>query len=175
LSRDRKLVPGADAVCVAEGDTSESVNASARVARRGRRAGPPHRDVARPRVPRRRCRLGHAICRLSPGRIYWRFANFLFPFWTQVPPGEFASHVHREHGADRRARVRASRALRDRGIAPPCAAEFGAFRGARRGYFVSADDGASWQEHYARQLASAVHPQPAAGLFRCRSTQLSTD
>jgi hypothetical protein len=37
LSRDRKLVPGADAVCVAEGDTSESVNASARVARRGRR------------------------------------------------------------------------------------------------------------------------------------------
>ncbi len=26
--------------------------------------------------------------------IYWRFANFLFPFWVQVPAGEFASHVH---------------------------------------------------------------------------------
>jgi phenylpropionate dioxygenase-like ring-hydroxylating dioxygenase large terminal subunit len=25
---------------------------------------------------------------------YWRFANFLFPFWSQVPAGEFASHVH---------------------------------------------------------------------------------
>ncbi len=37
LSRDRKLVPGADAVCVAEGNTSERVNASAQTARRGRR------------------------------------------------------------------------------------------------------------------------------------------
>ena len=37
LSRDRKLVPGADAVCVAEGNTHESASASARVARRGRR------------------------------------------------------------------------------------------------------------------------------------------
>jgi hypothetical protein len=26
--------------------------------------------------------------------IYWRFANFLFPFWVQVPAGEFTSHVH---------------------------------------------------------------------------------
>ena len=30
----------------------------------------------------------------SPGHTYWRFANFLFPFWTQAPNGEFASHVH---------------------------------------------------------------------------------
>jgi phthalate 4,5-dioxygenase len=30
----------------------------------------------------------------GPGLTYWRFANFLFPFWTQVPNGEFASHVH---------------------------------------------------------------------------------
>jgi len=37
LSRDRKLFPGADAVCVAEGHMSERVNASARAARRGRR------------------------------------------------------------------------------------------------------------------------------------------
>ena len=37
LSRDRKLFPGADAVCVAEGHMTERVNASARVTRRGRR------------------------------------------------------------------------------------------------------------------------------------------
>jgi phthalate 4,5-dioxygenase len=28
------------------------------------------------------------------GRTNWRFANFLFPFWTQQPQGEFAEHVH---------------------------------------------------------------------------------
>jgi phenylpropionate dioxygenase-like ring-hydroxylating dioxygenase large terminal subunit len=28
------------------------------------------------------------------GGIYWRFANFLFPFWTQQPQGEFARLVH---------------------------------------------------------------------------------
>ena len=37
LSRDRKLIPGADAVCVAEGNTSECVNASTWTTRRGRR------------------------------------------------------------------------------------------------------------------------------------------
>ena len=37
LSRDRKQVPGADAVCVAEGDMSRRVSASAWMARRGRR------------------------------------------------------------------------------------------------------------------------------------------
>jgi hypothetical protein len=37
LSRDRKLFPGADAVCVAEGHVSECVNASALATRRGRR------------------------------------------------------------------------------------------------------------------------------------------
>jgi phthalate 4,5-dioxygenase len=25
---------------------------------------------------------------------YWRFGNFLFPFWTQAPNGEFKSHMH---------------------------------------------------------------------------------
>jgi len=25
---------------------------------------------------------------------YWRFANFMFPFWTQTPQGEFAQHIH---------------------------------------------------------------------------------
>jgi hypothetical protein len=37
LSRDRKLIPGADAVCVAEGHMPKSVIASAWVTRRGRR------------------------------------------------------------------------------------------------------------------------------------------
>jgi hypothetical protein len=37
LSRDRKLIPGADAVCVAEGNMPKSVIASAWVTRRGRR------------------------------------------------------------------------------------------------------------------------------------------
>jgi phenylpropionate dioxygenase-like ring-hydroxylating dioxygenase large terminal subunit len=27
------------------------------------------------------------------GRLYWRFANFLFPFWTQTPQGEFPYQV----------------------------------------------------------------------------------
>jgi phenylpropionate dioxygenase-like ring-hydroxylating dioxygenase large terminal subunit len=32
----------------------------------------------------------------EPGdpRTYWRFANFMFPFWTQTPQGEFDKHVH---------------------------------------------------------------------------------
>ena len=37
LSRDRKLLPSADAVCVAEGNTFECAIASARATRRGRR------------------------------------------------------------------------------------------------------------------------------------------
>lgn len=28
------------------------------------------------------------------GRTYWRFANFLFPFWTQQPQGAFATHIN---------------------------------------------------------------------------------
>ena len=30
----------------------------------------------------------------GPGRTYWRFANFLFPCWSQAPNGEFQSHMH---------------------------------------------------------------------------------
>jgi hypothetical protein len=37
LSRDRKLIPGADAVCVVEGNMSKSANASTWATRRGRR------------------------------------------------------------------------------------------------------------------------------------------
>ncbi|HEY6313120.1 MAG TPA: hypothetical protein VIY52_20260, partial [Streptosporangiaceae bacterium] len=37
LSRDRKQIPGADAVCVAEGNMFECAIASARMTRRGRR------------------------------------------------------------------------------------------------------------------------------------------
>jgi len=31
---------------------------------------------------------------VGPGQTYWRFGNFLFPFWTQAPNGEFGSHMH---------------------------------------------------------------------------------
>ncbi|MEZ5855063.1 MAG: hypothetical protein R3D67_10105 [Hyphomicrobiaceae bacterium] len=31
---------------------------------------------------------------VGPGETYWRFANFLFPFWTQAPNGEFNTHMH---------------------------------------------------------------------------------
>ncbi|HXZ00823.1 MAG TPA: Rieske 2Fe-2S domain-containing protein [Stellaceae bacterium] len=29
----------------------------------------------------------------DPGQLYWRVANFLFPFWTQTPAGSFPTHV----------------------------------------------------------------------------------
>ncbi len=29
----------------------------------------------------------------GPGRTSWRFGNFLFPFWAQVPNGEFGQHL----------------------------------------------------------------------------------
>ncbi|HVV95128.1 MAG TPA: Rieske 2Fe-2S domain-containing protein [Hyphomicrobiales bacterium] len=29
----------------------------------------------------------------EPGQTYWRFAHFLFPFWTLPPDGNFADHV----------------------------------------------------------------------------------
>jgi phthalate 4,5-dioxygenase len=31
---------------------------------------------------------------VGPGKIYYRVGNFLFPFWTQAPNGEFGSHMH---------------------------------------------------------------------------------
>jgi phenylpropionate dioxygenase-like ring-hydroxylating dioxygenase large terminal subunit len=30
---------------------------------------------------------------VDPGQIYWRIANFMFPFWTQTPAGAFSTHV----------------------------------------------------------------------------------
>ena len=30
----------------------------------------------------------------GPGQTYWRFANYIFPFWTQQPQGRFERHVH---------------------------------------------------------------------------------
>ncbi len=30
----------------------------------------------------------------GPDTTYWRFANFMFPFWTQQPQGTFNTHVH---------------------------------------------------------------------------------
>lgn len=59
LSRDRKLVPGADAVCVAEGNMSERANASAWTARRGRR--PWHARKLFVREPGD-LRVGHRPC-----------------------------------------------------------------------------------------------------------------
>ena len=29
----------------------------------------------------------------DPGTLYWRVANFLFPFWTQTPAGAFPTHL----------------------------------------------------------------------------------
>ena len=49
LSRDRKPIPGADAVCVAEGNMSKSVNASTWATRRGRRTW--HARMLRAREP----------------------------------------------------------------------------------------------------------------------------
>ncbi len=31
---------------------------------------------------------------VGAGRTYWRFGNFLFPFWSQAPNGEFSTHMH---------------------------------------------------------------------------------
>jgi phenylpropionate dioxygenase-like ring-hydroxylating dioxygenase large terminal subunit len=31
--------------------------------------------------------------RLIDGRVYWRYANFMFPFWAQAPQGDFEYHV----------------------------------------------------------------------------------
>jgi phenylpropionate dioxygenase-like ring-hydroxylating dioxygenase large terminal subunit len=206
---------------------------------------------------------------------YWRFANFLFPFWTQAPNGEFATHMHArawvplddyhtmfvffwwkravsamslpqpafrdgtpiggtsrgnkflpnssdwlgrfrleanasndwkidrvaqqngtifsgidgihlqdqaitesmgpivahelEHLAPsdrmitgtRRRLLKAARALRDQGIAPPGAEDASVYRGARSGYFVS-NDSSDWQQVYARQLAAGMHPPSGA-------------
>jgi phenylpropionate dioxygenase-like ring-hydroxylating dioxygenase large terminal subunit len=30
----------------------------------------------------------------DPGKMYWRFANFMLPFWTQTPQGKFTEHLH---------------------------------------------------------------------------------
>jgi phthalate 4,5-dioxygenase oxygenase subunit len=29
----------------------------------------------------------------DPGQLYWRLANFMFPFWTQTPAGAFPTHL----------------------------------------------------------------------------------
>ena len=65
LSRDRKLFLGADAVCVAEGNTSECAIASAWTTRRGRRTW-----HARKRFAREPGDLlsGQPLCRAGPCR-----------------------------------------------------------------------------------------------------------
>jgi phthalate 4,5-dioxygenase oxygenase subunit len=60
----------------------------------------PVRDTVTDRAPRYHLRdapWGTQYAGYRPahgGGTYWRFANFLFPFWTQVPNGEFHSHIH---------------------------------------------------------------------------------
>jgi phenylpropionate dioxygenase-like ring-hydroxylating dioxygenase large terminal subunit len=55
----------------------------------------------------------------------------------------------------RRRLLKAARALRDREALPPGVENADVYRGARSGYFVSADD-SPWQEIYQKQLAAAV-------------------
>jgi hypothetical protein len=61
----------------------------------------------------------------------------------------------------RRRLLKAARALRDQGIAPPGAEDASVYRGARSGYFVS-NDSSNWQQVYARQLAAGMHPPSGA-------------
>lgn len=37
---------------------------------------------------------GHVQALAGQDSTYWRIANYLFPFWTQTPQGEFPYHVH---------------------------------------------------------------------------------
>ena len=64
----------------------------------GGRAGAQHRHQPRARVSSRRYRHGArstpATAMSAPGQTYWRFGNFLFPFWSQAPNGEFGTHMH---------------------------------------------------------------------------------
>jgi phenylpropionate dioxygenase-like ring-hydroxylating dioxygenase large terminal subunit len=61
----------------------------------------------------------------------------------------------------RRRILRATRALEAEGTPPPGSDQPDVYRGARSGYFISPDDGASWQEVYSRTLGAAVHPGSA--------------
>ena len=65
--------------------------------RAGRQPVALHGGQPRARIPRHRHRWGTmyaAYREAGPGRTYWRFANFMLPFWTQTPQGKFTEHVH---------------------------------------------------------------------------------
>ena len=72
LSRDRKLIPGADAVCVAEGKMSKRANASAWATRRGRRTWHactlPVREPGGLTVDQRPLTVGVALARVGKAR-----------------------------------------------------------------------------------------------------------
>jgi len=72
LSRDRKLIPGADAVCVAEGNMSKSANASTWATWRGRRTWHartlPVREPGGLTVDQRRLTVGAALARVGKAR-----------------------------------------------------------------------------------------------------------
>ncbi len=69
LSRDRKLIPGADAVCVVEGNMSKSANASTWATRRGRRTWHARMLLARePGDPRSDHRYVAIVVRIGKAR-----------------------------------------------------------------------------------------------------------
>ena len=73
LSRDRKLIPGADAVCVVEGNTFKSANASTWATRRGRRTWHARMLFARePGDPRSGHRRVAGLARIGKARSHSR-------------------------------------------------------------------------------------------------------
>ena len=55
-----------------------------------------HSDRACAALPRARHALGHVVRRVPrvrPETTYWRFAQLLFPFWTQTPQGAFGRNI----------------------------------------------------------------------------------
>jgi phthalate 4,5-dioxygenase oxygenase subunit len=61
----------------------------------------------------------------------------------------------------RRRLLIAARTLRGKGVLPPGVEDPDVYRGARSGYFVS-DDASSWQDIYAKQLATSGAPRSAS-------------
>jgi len=59
----------------------------------------------------------------------------------------------------RRRLLRAARALKEQGIAPPGVEDVSVFQTARSGYFL-VDENTDWQEAYQAEVSRAVHPVP---------------
>ena len=66
-------------------------------------AVPTPRPSRAPALPRARTRPGGTVVRartasVRPDTTYWRVANFMFPFWTQTPQGEFDRTIDAARG-----------------------------------------------------------------------------